>query len=400
MPVHAKTKLSQAFISFQKQNISTHFKNVNLRDVLRILAQYDHRNIVLHSAVNGAVTLYLDHASSAETFDFLLKINNLKSWKTGSIWYVAPIDHLIKQEQEEFRWRNVLEEAAPIVTAIWQLHYAKVDDLAHWLQDDRHAWLSKHGRLHIDTRTNMLCIQDTQDRLTAMYRLIKKLDVPVKQVLIQARLASIDSDYEQELGLRYLTNNMNNTEDNKKGLLANGSQFSLAIARLVDSSLLDIKLTALENEGHGELISNPSLFTASHQTASIEAGEEIPYQEASSSGATAVVFKKAVLSLKVTPQILPGRKILLQLQINQDRPSSRTVLGVPAISTRQIITNVLLPNGHTVVLGGIYESSRENNIEGVPFLSKIPLLGWLFQTTRQRHAKRELLIFVTPRIVE
>jgi len=168
---------------------------------------------------------------------------------------------------------------------------------------------------------------------------------------------------------------------------------------LADSSLLDVKLAALEQEGRGELISSPSLLTASRQTASIEAGEEIPYQEASSSGATTVVFKKAVLSLKVTPQILPDKKILLQLQINQDRPNTRVVLGVPAISTRQMITNVLIPNGHTVVLGGIYESDVDDHAEGFPFLGKIPILGWLLQEHKHRLTKRELLVFVTPKIV-
>ncbi|HSW71329.1 MAG TPA: type IV pilus secretin PilQ, partial [Gammaproteobacteria bacterium] len=169
---------------------------------------------------------------------------------------------------------------------------------------------------------------------------------------------------------------------------------------LADNSLLDVKLAALENAGHGELISSPSLFTANQQLASIEAGEEIPYQEASSSGATTVVFKKAVLSLKVRPQLLPGKKILLQLHINQDRPNTRLVLGVPTISTRQLLTNVLIPNGQTVVLGGIYEINKEKSKETFPFLAKLPLVGSFFQLNKQRHNKRELLIFVTPRVIE
>ena len=160
-----------------------------------------------------------------------------------------------------------------------------------------------------------------------------------------------------------------------------------------------MELSALENEGHGELISSPSLFTANQQTAFIESGEEIPYQEISRSGATGVAFKKAVLSLRVTPQVMPGNQVLLQLQINQDKPSNRVVLGVPAIATRQISTHILIKSGQTIVLGGIYEENKENQQQGIPFLCKIPLVGWLFKQQNVTHSKRELLIFVTPKVM-
>jgi type IV pilus assembly protein PilQ len=381
---------------------ATDFTKVNLRDALRILAKWANRSVILSPAVNGLVTLHLQNTPPAEVFDFLLKVHGLKVWQSGTVWYVSPAAALIKQKQEEVKWRTAVEEAAPLVTQLWQLRYAKVDELAHWLQAGSSSWLSKRGQLHLDARTNILCVQDTRAHVALIQNFIKRLDVPVQQVLIEARLASVDSDYEQELGVRFSNSkgDLNEAHEAKKGFLGEQGQFSLAIIRLADSSLLDVKLTALENQGHGALISSPSLFTASQQTASIEAGEEIPYQEASSSGATSVVFKKAVLSLKVTPQILPGKKVLLQLQVNQDTPSTRMVLGVPAITTRQIITNIVLPSGHTAVLGGIYESTNEDSTEGFPFLSKLPVLAWFFQVKSHHASKRELLVFVTPKIVE
>lgn len=377
------------------------FNNVNLRDVLRILAKWTKRSIVLSPAIVGSVNMHLQHVSAMEVFDLLLNAYNLKATRVGNIWYVGPAENLIKQQQEELKWRDTVEDAAPLLTHIWPIHYAKAEDIAHWLQQGHDSLLSKRGQLHVDARTNVLGVQDTDDRVKMICNLIKQLDVPVKQVVIEARLVSIDSDYEQELGIRFATiSGLSDESDQKKAFQGSKGQFSLVVATLADNSLLDVKLSALENQGHAELISSPSLYTASQQTASIEAGEEIPYQEASASGATAVVFKKAVLSLKVTPQVLPGKKVLLQLQLNQDRPSVRMVLGVPSISTRQMKTNVLIAHGHTVVLGGIYESNKENNQEGLPFLSKIPVLGWLFQVNNHRRGKREMLVFVTPRIIE
>jgi type IV pilus assembly protein PilQ len=226
--------------------------------------------------------------------------------------------------------------------------------------------------------------------------------VPVQQILIEARLASVDDDYERELGVHF--------DLNQGGAEANvglqtklpkeqAKSYSLAIAKLADGSLLDVKLTALENAGHAELISSPSLFTANQQTASIEAGEEIPYQQMSDSGGTAVVFKKAVVGLSVTPQILPGNKVLLQLKINQDRPSNKMVLGMPTISTHQMTTSVLVKNGQTIVLGGIYEANKEKGEQGVPLINRVPLLAWLFKQQNIKENKRELLIFVTPKIM-
>ncbi|MBV8802089.1 MAG: hypothetical protein JO131_03825 [Gammaproteobacteria bacterium] len=241
----------------------------------------------------------------------------------------------------------------------------------------------------------MLYVQDIEDHIQSIDTLIKNLDIPVQQILIEAHLASIDSDYERELGLSFSSKQQNGDSSKPN----ESSQYHLAIIPLAKDSFLDVQLAALENEGHGELISSPSLFTANQQTASIESGEEIPYQEISKSGATAVAFKKAVLSLKVTPQIMPGNKILLQLQVNQDKPSNRMILGVPAISTRQISTHILVKSGQTIVLGGVYESNKEKGQQRIPFLGKIPFIGWIFNLQNMAENKRELLIFVTPKII-
>lgn len=378
------------------------FEQVDLRTTLRVLAKWMGRSIVLSPAIEGSVTLHLQKVPLEEVFSFLLQSQGLEAWRVGAIWYISPRELIIKQKQEEARWRAASEEAAPLLTKLWQIRYARAEDLAHWLQAGSASLLSKRGQAQVDSRSNILGVSDTAERLATIQTLIQRLDVPLKQILIETRLASVDSDYERELGLRFsvVDSKMGKAGEFRQEPPVRPGQFSLAIARLADNSLLDVKLAALENQGHGELISSPSLFTANQQMASIEAGEEIPYQEASSSGATTVVFKKAVLSLKVTPQLLPDKKVLLQLQINQDRPNARLVLGVPTISTRQLMTSVLVPNGQTVVLGGIFEVNTESSSEGLPFLSKLPVFGWLFQVNNQRRSKRELLIFVTPRVIE
>jgi type IV pilus assembly protein PilQ len=250
--------------------------------------------------------------------------------------------------------------------------------------------------LQADVRTNRIFLQDTPRQINLVNQFIHEMDVPVPQIDIEVKLASVDYDYERDLGLTF----MQTSPDESASTETQGqSRYSLAIAHLPGSALLTVKLAALENAGHAELISSPSLFTANQETASIEAGEEVPYQEVSQSGGTAVVFKKAVLGLKVTPQLLPDKKVLLQLQINQDRPNNKTVLGMPTISTRQIISHVLVKHGQTIVLGGIYELDTQNAEERVPFLSNLPGIGLLFKQQNIKKRKRELLIFVTPKVI-
>lgn len=383
-------------------NINVDLQNVPIADALRQMAKFSQINIILSPNLQGWVTLHLHHINSEQAFDAILAMHGLSKWKIGSICYVAPRIELIQYKQDEIKWQSLIEQASPLQTECWPIKYAKVDELIHLLQDAPSSLLSKRGHVYVDKRTNSICIQDLELRLTALRRIITQLDLPSKQILIKARIASVDKDYERELGVIFTHKNTSDQSSDALGvktLTKEIGKYSVAIAKLADGSILDVKLAALEQAGHAELISNPSLFTANQVPASIEAGEEVPYQEVSESGGTAIAFKKAVLGLKVIPQVLPGDRVLLQLQINQDRPSNRLIQGVPAISTHQIRTSVLLANGQTVVLGGVYELHQEEAESGLPYLKDIPGIGGLFKQQVRKKNKRELLIFVTTKIV-
>lgn len=381
-----------------QDNFSIDLQNVSMVDALHILGKLLNKNIIISPHVTGVASLHLHDMPQQEAFDLLLVSHYLSKRKIGNTWFIAPQAELVQHQQEELKLQTAWEDVTPLATRVWQINYAKAEDIARLIQDNANSLLSKRGHVRVDSRTNILCVQDTAEHLQEIQNVVKRLDIPVQQVLIETRLASIDYDFERELGLNFAVQYPSDNAE-PQHLLHAPKRYSLAIAKLADGSILDAQLSALENEGHGELISSPSLFTSNQQTALIESGEEIPYQEVSESGGTAVAFKKAVLRLKVTPQIMPGDKVLLQLQINQDKPSNRMVQGVPAINTRQISTNVLVGNAQTIVLGGIYESNHEQGEQRIPFLGKIPLVGWLFKQQNVLQNKRELLIFVTPKII-
>lgn len=375
-------------ITLAEPTISLDLQHVNLPDALRIIAKFLDKNIIISSSINGQVSLHLQNVPAQAAFDFLLNSQHLAKQLGNNIWLVVPRAELIQTEQEKVKLQEAVYETASLLIHVWQIHYAKADDIGRLIQDNNNSMLSKRGHVWVDSRTNSLCVQDIAERINDIQHLIKRLDIPVQQVLIAVRLANIDYDFERALGIHF-----------SAASVPDPAVYSLAVARLANGSLLDMQLSALEKAGHGELISNPRLFTANQQTAEIETGEEIPYQEISRSGATGVAFKKAVLSLQVTPQVMPGNQVLLQLQVNQDKPSDRIILGVPAIATRQMRTHILIKDGQTIVLGGIYESDKENIQQSIPFLGKIPVVGWLFQQQNINEKKRELLIFVTPKII-
>jgi type IV pilus assembly protein PilQ len=376
----------------QEDKFSMELQRVNLPDALRYIAKLQGLNVIISPAVQGQAIMNLDSADAEDALNMLLLSHGLAKKRLGNLWLIAPHDELIKIKQQELKYTQLDEEASALASEVLQIHYAKALDIGKLLQDGRASLLSKRGSVRVDARTNIICIHDTKQRLRAIRSFIRKLDVPVKQISISARLVAVDCDYERELGIQFSTHLLE--ADEEKG------HYSLALAKLADGSFLDVKLAALENAGRAELISTPGLFTANQQLASIESGEEVPYQEVSESGGTAVVFKKAVLALKVIPQVMPKNHILLKLQINQDRPSQKMVQGVPTINTRQIVTNVLAKSGETIVLGGIYEVNKENGESGLPFLGQIPVVGWLFKQQKIRQNKRELLIFVTPRVID
>jgi type IV pilus assembly protein PilQ len=381
--------------------ISLDIQSIHLASAVRLLAGYANLNVIVSPEVHGEVSLRVSNEESQNVFDSLLLSNGLAKTRQGGIWYIAPRLEMIKVQQEEAMWRLGAESSSALSSRSWKIRYARAADVAVAVQENDASLLSERGHLSVDARTNLIFVRDTPARLAVINQLISRMDIAVQQVLIEARLVSIDQDAMQQLGFEFSVRQLAATDPHPvAGNLPAPGKYSIAVASLPDGSWLDVKLAALEQQGRAELISSPSLFTGSQQEASIEAGEEVPYQEVSESGGTAVAFKKAVLGLKVTPQILPGSHVLLALKINQDRPAARMVQGVPAISTRQIVTNVQVKSGQTVVLGGIYEVNHEQSQEGLPFLGNIPIIGLLFTQQSQRYHKRELLIFVTPKIMQ
>lgn len=335
--------------------------------------------------------------------------------------------------------KKQIEELAPLRSEYIQVNYAKAEDLAELLKSEDNSLLSERGNVTIDERTNTLLVQDTADKLAQIRGLVEKLDIPVRQVLIESRVVVANDDFSKDLGVRFgianraksnpnasgrtnsaIAGNLTGTTDlinfdtlaNTDGLNVNlpaspadgtAATFALAIAKLPFGNLLQLELSALQQEGRGEVISNPRVITANQKEAYIEQGTEIPYLTASSSGATTITFKKAVLSLKVTPQITPDDRVIMDLTVTQDTIGEFIVLSgssVPSIDTQEVTTQVLVDNGETVVLGGVYRREKRDESDRVPFFGDLPYVGFLFRQSTQLDEKQELLIFVTPKIIK
>jgi type IV pilus assembly protein PilQ len=421
-PFKAKSKKSErtkllSNLSSDKR-ISLNFQNIKVRAVLQLLAESAGTNIVVSDKVTGNITLRLNHIPWDEALDIILTARSLYKQRIGKIMLIAPVDEIIDREKKEFTAQSDLKNLLPLHSDLLKIKYAKASDIATLLKDQNNTLMSSRGRISVDSRTNTLWLQDSGARLAKIREFVKQLDIPVKQVLIEARIVNVTKEFAQELGLHFGVSKPTEGEPIQPNqssppplaerlnldlavapLTASPASASIALAKLGDGILLDLELAALESEGKGEIISSPRLITTNQQTAVIESGEEIPYQEATSSGATAVTFKKAVLSLKVTPQITPDSKILMDLHINQDIPSAKVFNSIPSILTKEIQTSVLINNGQTVVLGGIYKQDKYNTINRVPFLGKLPVVGRLFSNQSTVIKNEELLIFITPRII-
>nr|WP_253255753.1 type IV pilus secretin PilQ family protein [Legionella quinlivanii] len=412
---------------FTGKRISLNFQNIQIRAVLQLLAEFTGINIVVSDQVQGSITLRLNDIPWDQALDIILKTNALDKRKTGNVLLIDKASNLLEQEKNALKAQQAVTNLAPLRSQLIQINYAKAADIAVLLKDKNNSLLSKRGTLSVDARTNTIWIQDTGAQIEEIRELVKQLDIPVKQVLIEARIVNVTKDFARDLGIRFGISRPTHLSGTLSGanqlaqnvapadvvplsdrlnvdlaatpVSASPASVGIALAKLGDGILLDLELSALESEGRGEVISSPRLITTNQQSAVIESGEEIPYQEATSSGATAVAFKKAVLSLKVTPQITPDNKIMMDLQINQDTPSPQTFNGVPAILTKEIQTNVLVNNGQTIVLGGIYKQDKNNSINRVPFLGNLPVVGVLFRNQSTEIKNEELLIFITPRII-
>ncbi len=293
---------------------------------------------------------------------------------------------------------------ASLQALIIPIHYAKSTELAQLIKLQKPSLLSHKGSILSDARTNFIWIRDTSDNLRDLKKLISKLDIPTRQVLIKARVVNVDERYFRSLGINFAQESRSTNQQGFEMDFPNYSSqvgsFKIPFAKVMNDSLIDLQLKALEEDGHASIISSPELMTHDRATASIESGEEIPYQEQTATGNTSVTFKKAVLKLKVTPTILPHNQILVQLIVNQDKISTMSVQGVPAIRTQELKTQVLLNHRETLVLGGIYEETTEIQSQKIPLLSEIPLIGYLFQQRNHLHERKKLLIFITPVLLD
>lgn len=416
--------------------ISINFQDIPVRNVLQLIADYNDFNLVVADTVTGNLTLRLDGVPWQQVLDIILQVKGLDKRVEGNVVLIAPKSELDAQEKQVLEQAQMASELASLSSEILSIKYAKASDIAELLVGEGDiTMLSSRGSITVDERTNSLLLRDLPENIVVIKDIIDTLDIPIKQVQIEARIVTVNEGNLDELGVRWGITNTNGSttvggsiesnlaavglydggSDDGGGLpvddflnvnlgLANPAASSIAfqVAKLGSNLLLDLELSALQAESKAEIISSPRLITTNKKPAYIEQGTEIPYLEASSSGATSVSFKKAVLSLMVTPQITPDNRLVLDLIVTQDRPGQVVKTGTGeavAIDTQRIGTQVLVNNGETVVLGGIYQHSLSNSVEKVPLLGDLPLLGVLFRRSSENIGKKELLIFVTPKVV-
>ena len=398
------------------KKISLNFQNIEVRSVLQIIADFTGLNLVASDNVTGNVTLNLKEVPWDQALDLVLKSNGLASRRMGNVLMVAPAEELAALERKELEANQQVKELAPMTTEYIQMRYAKAADLAALLRGEGGiGLLSERGRVMVDERTNTMLIQDTRDTLESIRGTLEYLDIPVRQVQIEARIVIARSSVSSEIGVNWGLSNSSNgkfgLEGASTGTTSNGglsvdlgddsspgSTFSFGY--LSGDILLDLELSALESEGKSQTISQPKIITANQKKAVIKQGQEIPYEEATSSGATNIEFKEAVLALEVTPQITPDNRIIMDLLINNDDVSDDSFNGEPAIDTNEIETQVLVNDGETVVLGGILTSEQIRSVFKTPFLGDLPVIGNLFRYTEESNEKVELLVFITPKIIE
>ncbi|MGD8206740.1 MAG: type IV pilus secretin PilQ [Thiohalocapsa sp.] len=466
-----KERLERDRVVYSGDRLSLNFQDIEVRAVLQLLADFTGLNLVASDTVRGNITLRLKNVPWDQALDIILKTKGLSMRQNGNVIMVAPTQEIAAQEKLELESRREVEELAPLRSEYIQVNYAKAESLAALLKSEGNNMLTpERGSVTVDQRTNTLLVQDTAAKLEDVRRLISRLDVPVRQVMIESRVVIANNDFARDLGVRFgLTGSMGRTGDNEllvgggrpgyldgtsninKGpflgaydpsfyqvpspnqgpyrgsgrplepsnstiAIPSGSGREALFVNLpaptpsgavnfllgkVGSHLLQLELSAMQREGRGEVISSPRVVTSDQKQARIKVGQEIPYQEATGEGNTTVAFKEAVLSLEVTPHITPDDRIIMDLKVNKDNPDfTRDVLGVPPVDTRSVETRVLVDNGETVVLGGVYEREKALQREQVPWLGDLPVVGNLFKTTQRQDNNEELLIFVTPKILK
>ncbi len=412
------------------EKLSLNFQDIEVRSVLQLIADFTGLNLVASDTVGGSITLRLQNVPWDQALDLILKTKGLDQRQIGNVLLVAPADEIAAREKLELETSKQIAELAPVRLDIVQVNYAKAADIVALIQADEEL-ISSRGFVSSDVRTNTISVRETAQKLEEIRRLVGTWDVPVRQVSIEARIVRAQTNVAENLGVRWggaaydvngndvisIGGSLGTLEEARDaaaggtgsisfpgalgvdlGVSGEGAS-SFAIGWGSDDFLIDLELSALETDGRAEVVSQPRVVTADRQSASIKSGEEIPYQEASSSGATSVSFKEAALSLEVTPQITPDDKIIMDLVVNQDSRGEVTA-GIPSINTNSVTTQVLVANGETVVLGGIFQSEVATQTTKTPFLGDIPYLGRLFKRTENIDERSELLIFITPKIIK
>ena len=424
-----EAKIKEKF-GYTGEKLSLNFQDIEIRAVLQLLADFTNQNLVVSDTVTGKLTLRLKNVPWDHALDIILKTKALGMRKNGNVLLIAPTEEIAAREKLELEASLQVEELAPLKTRFIQVNYGKSSAMAQMINSDKGSILSARGSVTIDERTNTLIVRDTDEILTQIRTLVRKLDKPVRQVLIESRVVIAKESFGKDLGVRWGVNNSvgdtgiiagnttagidlatgafkdtpteNRYAVNLPAANVSASRIALAVANLSKGTLLELELSALQEEGKGELVASPRIITSNQKEAIIENGIEIPYIVVSNGDAT-INYKKALLSLKVTPHITPDDRVILDIQVNKDAVGKYVTVGlssVPTIQKREIKTQVLVNNGETIVLGGVYEESSLKNKKRTPFFSDLPLIGKLFESNQTSSEKNELLVFVTPKIVK
>lgn len=425
-------------IGYQGPRVSINYQNGDVRALLRLMAEELGLNAVISETVTGSTTLVLKDVPADQVIDIIFQQKGLDMRKNGNVILIAPRDEIATREKLEYEAKQQIGELEPVRTEIFQVNYHKAETIFNFLKDKSQTMLSKRGSVTVDARTNKLFVSDTPSRLEDVRRVLKEIDIPARQVLIEARIVEASDTFAKNLGVRLGLGQGNNRDisinNRRYGNVTVGGNYentgqaagivqgnpTIQLAQLVNlpaapragtagalsfflfneakSAFVNLELSALEADGRGKVISSPRVMTADQVEAIIEQGVEIPYQQATSSGATSVSFRKANLSLKVKPQITPDGKLTLSLDINKDEPNVLST-GAIAINTKHVKTEVLIDNGGTIVIGGIYTQMKREDVSKIPFFGDLPVVGWMFRNKGVSDDKNELLVFITPRIV-
>lgn len=409
--------------AYSGEKLSLNFQDIDVRSVLQLIADFTDLNLVASDTVQGNITLRLQNVPWDQALDLVLKTKGLDKRKVGNVLLVAPADEIAARERQELESQKQIAELAPLKRELIQVNYAKASDIAKLFQSVTSAEeaTEERGSITVDDRTNSIIAYQTQDKLDELRRIVVQLDIPVRQVMIEARIVEASVDFDKELGVQWrgLGIGDNNWVVGGRGsvdssglpvtsapggfvdLGAAGSTSGINLGFITDNTILDLELQAMEKTGNGEVISQPKVVTSDKETAKIAKGTEIPYQEASSSGATSTSFKEATLSLEVTPQITPDNRIIMEVKVTKDEPdfSRVSATGAPPIKKNEVNAKVLASDGETIVIGGVFSNTQTKSVDKVPFLGDLPYLGRLFSHDVVKDSKTELLVFLTPRIM-